>query len=64
MQTTLFQMKSLVAGLGLALAATHAVAQDSSYAKHPLTAPFIAEMSEESGFLSEPLQAVFANAEL
>lgn len=63
MQTTLFQMKSLVAGLGLALAATHAVAQDSSYAKHPLTAPFIAEMSEESGFLSEPLQAVFANAE-
>lgn len=63
MQTTLFQMKNLVAGLGLALAATHAVAQDSSYAKHPLTAPFIAEMSEESGFLSEPLQAVFANAE-
>ena len=63
MQATLFQMKSLVAGLGLALAATHAVAQDSSYAKHPLTEPFIAEMSEESGFLSEPLQAVFANAE-
>lgn len=63
MQTTLFQMKSLVAGLGLALAATHAVAQDDSYAKHSLTAPFIAEMNEESGFLSEPLQALFANAE-
>ena len=63
MQTTLFQMKSLVAGLGLALLATHALAKDSSYAKHPLTAPFIAEMSEESGFLSEPLQALFANAE-
>ena len=63
MQATLFQMKSLVAGLGLALAATHALAQDNSYAKHPLTAPFIAEMSAESGFLSEPLQVLFANAE-
>ena len=63
MQTVLFRMKSLVACLGLTLVVTHANGQDNSYAKHPLTAPFIAEMNTEFGFLNEPLQDVFANAE-
>ncbi len=63
MRTMLFQVKSLVACLGLTLVATHAAAQEKTYAKHALTAPFIDEMVAELGFLSEPLQDVFANAE-
>ena len=63
MQTALFQIKKLVLGLGLTLAVTHVSAQDPSYAKHPLTVAFIEEMSTEAGFLPEPLQAIFTNAE-
>lgn len=63
MQTALFRIKSLVACLGLTLAMTHVSAQEESYAQHPLTAPFIEEMSTEFGFLPEPLQAIFADAQ-
>ena len=63
MHTALFRIKSLVAYLGLSLTVTHVFAQEDSYAQHPLTAPFIQEMSEEFGFLSEPLQAIFADAQ-
>ena len=63
MHIALFQIKRLVAYLGLSLTVTQAWAQEDSYAQHPLTAPFIQEMSEEFGFLSEPLQAIFANAQ-
>ena len=63
MYTALFRIKSLVAYLGLSLTVTHVCAQEDSYAQHPLTAPFIQEMSEEFGFLSEPLQAIFADAQ-
>ncbi len=63
MQTVLFRSKKLVACLGLALAASAVCAKENSYAQHPLTAPFIEEMSSEFGFLPEPLQAIFADAE-
>ncbi len=63
MQTALFRIKSLAVCLGLTLAVTHVVAQEESYAQHPLTAPFIEEMSTEFGFLPEPLQAIFADAQ-
>jgi len=63
MQTVLFRLKSLVACLGLSVVATHALAQEKSYAEHPLTAPFIEEMRTEFGFVNESLQAVFAQAE-
>ncbi len=63
MYTALFRIKSLVAYLGLSLTVTHVCAQEDSYAQHPLTAPFIQEMSEEFGFLSEPLKAIFADAQ-
>jgi len=63
MQTVLFKMKGLVACLGLTLAATYASAQETTYAEHPLLAPFIEEMSTEFGFLAEPLHSVFAQAE-
>ncbi len=63
MRTKLFQVGKLAVGFGLALAANHTVAQETSYAKHALTAPFIEEMTSEHGFLPEPLQEVFANAE-
>ncbi len=63
MHIALFQIKRLVAYLGLSLTVTQAWAQEDSYAQHPLTAPFIQEMSEEFGFLSEPLQAIFADAQ-
>lgn len=63
MHTVVFKIKGLVACLGLTLAVTHATAQDNSYAEHPLTAPFIKEMTTEFGFLPEPLQKIFAQAE-
>ena len=63
MKTKLFQLRKLVTCLGMTLATTYVVAQDTNYAKHTLTAPFIEEMTTEFGFLPEPLQAVFANAE-
>src|SRR5690554_4496349 len=63
MKAMLFQLKNLVAGLGLVLVTTHAVAQEPSYAAHTLTAPFIEEMTSEHGFLQEPLEKLFANAQ-
>ncbi|NLC99786.1 MAG: lytic murein transglycosylase B [Gammaproteobacteria bacterium] len=63
MHTVVFKIKGLVACLGLTLAVTHAAAQDNSYAEHPLTAPFIKEMTTEFGFLPEPLQKIFAEAQ-
>ena len=63
MQTVVFKMKRLVACLGLALSVTHATAQEKTYAEHPLTAPFIQEMNTEFGFLKEPLQELFSQAE-
>lgn len=63
MHTVVFKIKGLVACLGLTLAVTHATAQDNSYAEHPLTAPFIKEMTTEFGFLPEPLQKIFAEAQ-
>ncbi|HAB92098.1 MAG: lytic murein transglycosylase B [Thiopseudomonas sp.] len=63
MQTALFRSKKLVACLGLALATASVYAKENSYAQHPLTAPFIEEMSTEFGFLPEPLQAIFTDAE-
>ncbi|HKM27942.1 MAG TPA: lytic murein transglycosylase B [Thiopseudomonas sp.] len=63
MHTVVFKIKGLVACLGLTLAVTHATAQDNSYAEHPLTAPFIKEMTTEFGFLPEPLQEIFAEAQ-
>lgn len=62
MHTVVFKIKGLVACLGLTLAVTHAAAQENSYAEHPLTAPFIKEMTTEFGFLPEPLQKIFAEA--
>src|SRR5690606_32799444 len=47
----------------LALATASVYAKENSYAQHPLTAPFIEEMSTEFGFLPEPLQAIFTDAE-
>lgn len=63
MQTALFRIKKLAICLGLTVAAAHAGAQDKNYAEHALTAPFIEEMRSEFGFLPEPLQAVFTDAE-
>ncbi len=63
MQTVLFKMKGLVACLGLTLAVTHATAAEINYAEHPLTAPFIEEMSTEFGFVKETLQDIFAQAQ-
>lgn len=63
MQTRLFRLKNLAACLGLALAATQTVAVENNYAEHPLTAPFIEEMSSEFGFVQESLQGLFAQAE-
>lgn len=63
MRTGLFRSKNLVACLGLALATTSVCAKENNYAQHPLTAPFIEEMSTEFGFLPEPLQAIFTDAE-
>ncbi len=63
MRTGLFRSKKLVACLGLALATTIVSAKENNYAQHPLTAPFIEEMSTEFGFLPEPLQAIFTDAE-
>ena len=63
MQTVLFRIKGLVACLGLTLVVTQVAAQDSSYAQHPLTDPFIKEMSTEFGFVSESLQDLFSQAQ-
>lgn len=63
MQTVLFRMKKIVACLGLTLAATQVLAQDNNYAQHPLTDPFIKEMSAEFGFVGESLQELFSQAE-
>ena len=63
MHTVVFKIKGLVACLGLTLAVTHAAAQENSYAEHPLTAPFIKEVTTEFGFLPEPLQKIFAEAQ-
>jgi len=63
MQTVLFRIKGLVACLGLTLVVTQTAAQDSNYAQHPLTDPFIKEMSTEFGFVSESLQDLFSQAQ-
>lgn len=63
MQTALFRIKGLMVCLGLTLTVAQASAQENNYAQHPLTAPFIEEMSTEFGFLPEPLQAIFTDAQ-